>query len=187
MDTLKFVPRFTIESCQGLFGKLKWDYKQLESDWTSPYTTFNFVITAYHLYHDWIIKAGTEEQKLRRNNLPAKGKLLFNIWRDVTNATKHWELNEHSQKQQVVNNITGPLIGDWDSFLFTGPVYYVRVGDALPSLPELCEVTLKCFEWILEGELPEKLQLLERNLEIVFRTFSKRDEQELISDVNGSY
>lgn len=182
----KMVPRLPIDSCEALFEKLKWERQQLEGDWTSPYTTFNFVVTAYHLYKDWIKQAATAEQKLRWQNLPEKGKLLFDVWRDITNATKHWELNKQSKEHQVVDKITGPLIGDWDSFLFTGPVYYVRVGNALPSLPELSAVTIRCFEWILEGETPEKLLLLEQNLEVVFRTLSESDEQELISDVNGS-
>lgn len=186
MDTLKFVPRLAINSCQALFEKLKWDYKQLESDWTSSYTTFNFVVTAYHLYNDWIISAGTEEQRLRRNNLPAKGKLLFNIWRDITNATKHWELNKNSQKSQVVSEITGPIIGDWSAFLFHGPVLYVRVGEALPSLPELAGVTINCFNWILEGEESTQLSLLNSILDIIFRPLTKNEQRELINDVNGA-
>jgi hypothetical protein len=182
----KMVPRLPIDSCEALFDKLKWERQQLENDWTSSYTTFNFVVTAYHLYRDWIKRAGTNEQKLRLQTLPAQGKLLFDVWRDITNATKHWELNDRSQSLQVVNDITGPIIGDWDSFLFTGPVFYVRVGAALPSLPELASATIGCFTWILEDGTNSQLALLEETLEMVFRPLSESQEQELISDVNGT-
>ena len=62
MLTPKMIPRLPIDSCEALFEKLKWDFQQLEKDWTSPYTTFNFVVTAYHLYQDWIKRAGSHEQ-----------------------------------------------------------------------------------------------------------------------------
>lgn len=186
MATQKFVPRLPIDTCEALFEKLKWDHKQLEADWASPYTTFNFVITAYHLYQDWIEKSGTDEQKNRRNNLPDKGKLLFKMLRDITNATKHWELNEKSQKLQVVKEITGPIIGDWSAFLFNGPIFYVRVGDALPSLPELAGLTINCFKWLLEGEESQDLASLVYQLDVIFHSFTKREQKYLIEDINGS-
>lgn len=182
----KMVPRLPIDSCEALFEKLKWERQQLEGDWTSSYTTFNFVVTAYHLYKDWIKRAGSSEQKLRLQNLPEKGKLLFDVWRDITNAVKHWELNERSKEQQVVNDITGPIIGDWGSFLFHGPVFYVRVGEALPSLPELTAATISCFTWILEGEEATQLAVMNKILEFTFTPLSKNEQQQLIDDVNGT-
>ena len=65
-------PRIPIDTCEGLFEKLKWDYKQLEEGWTE-YRTFNFIVTAYHLYADWINSAGTREQKQRKNKLSEQG------------------------------------------------------------------------------------------------------------------
>ena len=162
-------PRLPIDSCEALFEKLKWDYIQLENDWSSSYCTFNFVVTAYHLYQDWIKQAGTAEQKRRLANLPENGKLLFNVWRDVTNATKHWQLNERSQNQRVVNEVSGPVVGDWYSYFVAGPVLYVRVGDALPSLCELAEITIWCFKWLLGGEEDFEFAALVRRLELVFR------------------
>lgn len=185
MLTPKMVPRLPIDSCEALFEKLKWDFQQLEKDWTSPYTTFNFVVTAYHLYQDWIKRAGSHEQRLRRSQLPETGKLLFNIWRDLTNATKHWELNDYSKQQQVVNDITGPITGDWYAFLISGPVFYIRVGGALPSLPELAQATISCFDWILTGENAIELAKLEAILNVIFKSFSKEEEQKLFGELNG--
>jgi len=165
------IPRLPIGSCEALFEKLKWDYALLEKDWSSSYCTFNFVITAYHLYQDWIKRAGTDEQKKRKAKLPGNGTLLFEVWRDITNATKHWELNERSQSQslQVVNEISSPQIGDWYAYLVAGPVIYVQVGSARPSLPELALATIVCFKWLIEGEHSFALADLERQLALVFR------------------
>ncbi|KON79385.1 hypothetical protein PA01_12635 [Azoarcus sp. PA01] len=168
------VPRLPIDSCEALFEKLKWEYMQLEKDWSSSYCTFNFVVTSYHLYQDWIKRAGTDEQKQRKAKLPEYGRLLFKVWRDITNATKHWELNERSQSQQVVNDVSGPQIGDWYAFLIAGPVIYVQVGDARPSLAELAQATIWCFKWLIDGEQSFALAILEQQLELVFRPLNSR-------------
>lgn len=167
-------PRLPIDSCEALFEKLKLDFVQLEKEWSSPYCTFNFVVTAYHLYQDWLKRAGTAEQKKRRAQLPENGKLLFEVWRDITNASKHWELNERSQNQQIVNEVSAPQIGDWYAYLVAGPVIYVQVGETRPSLPELAQVTIWCFKWLIEGEHSFALSDLQRQLQLVFRPIESR-------------
>jgi len=144
-------PRIPIDSCEGLFEKLKWDYQQLQEGWTE-YRTFNFVVTAYHLYADWIDSAGTRTQRQRKNKLPEQGKLLFFALRDITNSSKHWELDAKGQQKQVVSGVSQPQISDWYAYLVAGPVLYVSVGLARPSMPELASLTLECFDWILQGE-----------------------------------
>jgi hypothetical protein len=145
-------PRIPLNSCSALLEKLKWDYAQFEHGWTE-YRTFNFVITAYHLYGDWIKSIGTPSQKARKSTISGhrKGKLLFNTLRDITNATKHWELDEANKRRQVVSEVTSPQIADWYAFLIAGPVVYVTVGDARPSMPELADMTVKCLSWIVDG------------------------------------
>jgi hypothetical protein len=168
MSQQNSTPRLPIDSCEALFQKLKWDYIQLEKDWSSTYCAFNFVVTAYHLYQDWLPSAGSAEQKERRAALPDKGKLLFKVLRDITNATKHWELHARSQSQQVVSSVSTPQIGDWYAYLIAGPVSYVQVGDSRPSIIELAGVTIRCLKWLIEGEQSFPLNDLSRQLEIVF-------------------
>lgn len=169
MQESAVAPRLPINSCEALFEKLKWDYVQLENDWSSSYCAFNFVVTAYHLYQDWIKRAGTAEQKERLASFPEYGKVLFNVWRDVTNATKHWELNERSEKQRIVDEVSGPIVGDWYAYFIAGPVLYVRVGGALPSVFELAQVTIWAFQWLLGGDDAFECAALERQLNLVFR------------------
>lgn len=164
----KLAPRLPIDSCEALFEKLKWDYIQLEKEW-GTYCTFNFVLTAYHLYQDWIEKTGTAEQKQRKESLPENGNLLFKVWRDITNASKHWQLNQSSQSRQVVTSVSSLQIADWYAYFIAGPVIYIDVEEARPSLPELAQVTIWCFKWILEGEESFAFKDLKRQLDLVFR------------------
>ncbi|MEY4507082.1 MAG: hypothetical protein RL297_1660 [Pseudomonadota bacterium] len=167
MQQNKPSPRLPLDSCEALFEKLKWDYEQLSKEWSS-YCTFNFVITAYHLYHDWIDRTGTKEQRKRKAKLPENGQFLFKVWRDITNASKHWKLDRPSQDKQVVTAVSQPQIADWYAYFVTGPVIYVQVGDARPSLTQLADVTLLSFKWMIEGEESFLLSDLERQLELVF-------------------
>lgn len=161
-------PRIPIHTCEELFEKLKWDYQEFEKGWTE-YRTFNFVVTAYHLYQDWIKSAGTSSQKNRKNKLPRQGKLLFRVLRDITNASKHWELDEDSKNKQVVSGVSEPQIADAYAYFIAGPVLYISVDSARPSMPELASLALECFTWILQGEgLPFPIELTKR-LSNVFR------------------
>ena len=152
-------PRLPIDSCQGMLAKLKWDQQQFEGGW-DEYKTFNFVITAHHLFTDWIDSAGTRVQKNKRKSLPDQAKLIFSAWRDITNASKHWTLNSDSKKKQVVTEVTKPRIGDWHAYFITGPVIYVSIGAARPGLPQLANVTVRTLDWIINAEestFPEAL------------------------------
>jgi hypothetical protein len=181
----KSVPRLPIHTCEGLLEKLKWDHNELKNGWTE-YRTFNFIVTAYHLYADWIDRAGNDEQKKRKKELPDSAKLLFKVLRDITNATKHWTLNTGSQSRQVVSAVTSPQIADWYSYFIAGPVIYVTVGESRPSMPELADVTIKCFDWLLtESEAPFPTSL-EQQLLLVFRPVVTEDTSASLRDPNGA-
>lgn len=149
MTTSKSPPRLPLHTCADLFDKLKFDFEELKKDW-SEYRTFNFVVTAYHLYKDWIDAVGTSVTQRKKAQLPPQAQVLFNVWRDITNATKHWKLNAGSQSRQVVDGVSKPQIADWYSYFVAGPVIYVEVAGARPSLPELAYATMTCFEWLLD-------------------------------------
>lgn len=158
-------PRLPLNTCSDLLAKLNWEHQQLQASWDT-YRTFNFVITANHLYKDWIDKTGTDLQRLKKKNLPPLAIKLFKSWRDISNATKHWKLDRNGG--QVVTDVSEPIIGDWYAYFVAGPVIYVEVAGARPSLPELARVTLRCFEWLLsevEDPFPDQLRV---ELEMIF-------------------
>lgn len=146
--TTKAAPRVAIDTCEGLMEKLRWEISELEKGWTE-YRTFNFVVTAYHLYADWIEKTGHRQQRKNKGRLPASAKRLFNVLQDLTNASKHWSLDQASQAKQVVEGVSSPQIGDWYAYLIAGPVIYVTIDGARPSMPEIASLTMKCLDWIL--------------------------------------
>ena len=128
------------------------ELSSIKKEGWNEYRTFNFVVTAYHLYVDWIKHAGSPAQIARKEKLPPIGKKLFYTLRDITNASKHWQLDTRSQTKQIVKGVSTPEIGDYYAYFIAGPVMYVSVGKARPSIPELASITIECLEWILNGE-----------------------------------
>ena len=152
--------RIPLNGCSALFEKLKFDFEELKQG-PVEYKAFNFVITAYHLYQDWINAVGSTSAKIKKDNLPDSAKCLFNVWRDITNATKHWELNNSSLRRKVVEDVSNPVIADWHAYFISGPVIYVSVSGREISLSTLAEITIDCFEWILNDSksvFPEELK-----------------------------
>lgn len=168
MSSQKNAPRLPLHTCSDLFGKLQFDLEELGDDW-SEYKTFNFVITAYHLYQDWISATGTKNQRRKREKLPEKALLLFQVWRDITNATKHWKLNKDGQSKQVVDSVSERQIADWHSYFIAGPVIYIEVSGAKPSFPELANATIQCFSWFLDDSIDTFPNVLHEYLERIFR------------------
>lgn len=161
-------PRLPINTCEELFEKVKWDLQELQQGWTE-YRTFNFVVTAYHLYADWIDSVGTREQRQRKNALPTPGKKLFFVLRDITNASKHWHLDAQGERKKIVSDTSSPIIADWYAYFIAGPVIYVSVDNARPSLPEIAHATVKCLKWILDGGTGPFPSDLDKELNQVFR------------------
>lgn len=166
-------PRLGLHTCEDLLEKLRWELGLLEQQWDSEFIAFNFAITANHLYADWIKNAGSQAQRRRINQLPEAGEKLFAVWRDVANASKHWELDSKSRQKQVVSEVSQPQISDWYAYFIAGPVLYLTVEGAKPSLPELTAVTLKCFEWILESKDQDFPLDLAKTMNVVFHPLPK--------------
>lgn len=161
-------PRIPINTCEDLFEKLKWDYEELKLGW-HEYRSFNFVVTAYHLYADWFKSAGTLKQRQRLNKLPDSALTLFKTLRDITNASKHWKLDKDNKAKQIVTAVSPPVTAGWHAYLVTGPVTYITVGNARLSMPELACLTLECLTWILQGQPTDFPQELIDRLELVYR------------------
>lgn len=166
----KDAPRLGLHTCEDLLEKLRWEFRLLEKQWDNPYLAFNFAVTANHLFADWIKRIGNTEQRRRINRLPEIGKKLFFVWRDVANASKHWELDEKNKKKQIVSEVSEPEIADWYAYFISGPIIYITVEDAKPSLLELTTITLNCFEWILNSKEQNFPSELENSLKLIFRS-----------------
>lgn len=153
--------RFGLETCQDMYEKLKWEAQRLEVGW-SVYDTFNFVVTAHHLYVDWIKACGGPEAQEKKRSLPEPAKMVLQAIVDLANGNKHWKLeDEGSLKRQVVTKAHEPIIGDaYAYFIARGPMVYVEFGDYILSMRVLIDQVLGYFKWILEdGDIAFPLEL----------------------------
>jgi hypothetical protein len=141
-----------LENADDLFTKLQWEKGRLENGW-SVYDSFNFVVTAHHLYVDWLkIENGvTEISVAKRTQLPAEIKVVFQAAIDVSNGSKHWALtNKRSLENQVVTKIDGPVIADWWSYLIGGPMVYIDFDGYSTSMMEFSELIVGAMTWVFD-------------------------------------
>lgn len=151
---------------------MRWEYEQLEKHGWDEYRIFNFVVTAWHLYYDWIEKAGTVAQKGRRNIILKRKKkfgahMIFAALRDLTNASKHWTLKSDQDSPQVVASISDPQITNYHDYFFAGPVVNINIDEFNLSITEVARLAVGCMEWILNGDcsFPDDLK---KELQYVF-------------------
>lgn len=164
----KPAPRLPLESCEDLLEKVKWDHRQLKDDW-STYKTFDFVLSANHLYKDWIDKIGSKVQKRRKCKAGKNMKNIFHCIGDLANASKHWSLDKPNRERQIVDEVLPHVIADWNAYFLTGPVIYVDILGSRLSMPELTGITLKCLDWLVHGEEGLDAASLELEIEQLFQ------------------
>ena len=143
-------PRIPLHTTNDMFAKLQWEHDRLQNEW-SEYNSFNFVVTAYHLYEDWISAAGSYEERQRRKQLPAIARKLAHVLRDITNASKHWHLDPKGEAKRIVDDVLQPTIADWGAYFNTGPLLYIEVDGARLSMFDLSRLTVDTLQWIVHG------------------------------------
>ncbi|QJE02192.1 hypothetical protein HH212_21010 [Massilia forsythiae] len=149
----KSSPRLPLHTVEQLFEKLKYDESRLEQSW-SVYDTFNFVVTAHHLYIDWLQgkRGATAEQAHRAHNLSSEAKALFKAVTEVSNGTKHWELTDPKKKEsQIIDEVTPPCIDDYESYCF-GEMVHFRFNDYYISIFAASALIIGYFEWMIFGK-----------------------------------
>lgn len=143
-------PRLPLDTAEQMFDKLKWEEARLVESW-SVYDSFNFVVTAHHLWFDWLANVGTPEQRDRAHALPADAKMVFQAAADVSNGTKHWRMDRPgSKKRQVVSEVTEPICAGYDSYFF-GDMVHFEFGEYFMSMGELSALIMAYLEWIIYG------------------------------------
>jgi hypothetical protein len=145
-------PRLPLNNAEELFEKLKWEEARLLDGW-GIYDSFNFVVTAYHLYYDWIKcgKAATQSQSDRAKSLTQEPLDLFQAVADLANGSKHFILDHKGAKdRQVVTEVTDLTCAGWDSYIF-GDMVHIKFGIYFLSMSEMSALVMKYLEWIIEG------------------------------------
>lgn len=157
----KPITRLALDTPHDMFEKLKWEEARLVESW-SVYDSFNFIVTAHHLYVDWLKSdSASADQIARKAELPQGAKDVFRAVIDVSNGSKHWKMtNKHSLEAQVIVKMERPVIGCWFAYFQNKPMAYFDFSGYSLSMAELSAFVVHYFEWILSGDgLPFPVEL----------------------------
>jgi hypothetical protein len=152
-------PVFGIDSSVAMFEKLKHESSRLQKGW-HPYDAFNFLVTAWHLFHDWPISDDSRalcRMKRHRKRLPHEMNFTLNIVRDLANGSKHFQLDPTSAENRLVEEVhTGDEVG-WYEYYFHEDLPAVTVeGDWYFSIRVLHNLIMRYFEWVFDDSTPVK-------------------------------
>jgi hypothetical protein len=152
-------PVLGISSSQDLFEKLRHESRKLEDGW-HPYDAFNFLVTAWHLFHDWKkceAPSALSRQKRHENKLPPSMIMVLDTVRDLVNGSKHFQLNlESASKRRVEEVHTGAEVG-WYQYFFHEDVAGVTVDvHWYFSIRTLHNFLMAYFEWVFDDSTPVK-------------------------------
>lgn len=145
--------RLPINTAEEMFEKLKWEETRLVETW-SVYDSYNFIVTAHHLFEDWICKgyACTVEQQHRAQNLPSEAKCVFDAVKDISNGSKHFKLTQNSSlKNQIVTEVTESGCFGYDSYV-EGDMVHFAFSEYFVSMGELSALVMRYMAWIIDGE-----------------------------------
>lgn len=147
---------FGINDCYDLHNKLKFESDRLENNW-NVYDFFNFIITSWHLYNDWLRKKDKIRPKWairKKTKIPKEMMQVINATRDLANGSKHMELNDKSTAKKVIDVIHPPEIRDWYSYFIAGPQIGISIGQSYYSMADLRNLIMSYFDWIFDDSVP---------------------------------
>lgn len=149
----KEITRLALDTPQDMFEKLKWEEERLVESW-SIYDSFNFIVTAHHLYVDWLKpESASAEEIARKLALPQGAKDVFRAVIDVSNGSKHWKMtNRKSLEEQVIVKMQRPVIGCWFAYYENKPMAYFDFSGYSLSMAELSAFVARYFDWIFSDE-----------------------------------
>ncbi|EPP5339795.1 hypothetical protein CGK32_23845 [Vibrio parahaemolyticus] len=153
-----------IETVHELREKLKFERQRVTQSY-HPYDFFNFVVTAWHLHHDWIKNDKQNRPNLfykKVNQAPPQMKELVNATRDLANGSKHFRLDKPNDEKKVLTEVHKPEIRDHFTYVF-GPQPGISVANAYYTIGELVDILDEYFEWLFDDltpadSFPDKLQ-----------------------------
>lgn len=152
-------PVFGISNSADLFEKLKRDSLNLCTDW-NPYDAFNFLITAWHLHHDWVKSDhpnALSRIKRRKVNLPKEMNLVLDIIKDLGNGSKHFKLDpEPASKRQVSEVHTGSEVGWYEYFFHENLPAVTANGNWYFSIRVLHNIVMRYFYWVFDDTSDSK-------------------------------
>lgn len=149
--------KIKLESCEDMHQKLQFEYERLKTNNWHEYDLFNFLVTTWHLFHDWVKNDKAAKRDVlnkKKNNTPPDMMVVVNIARDLTNGSKHYKLDAKSDKKKVVQDISDPEIRDWYSYFVSGPQPGVSSDKHYFSVPVLVDLLHQYMNWLFDDSIP---------------------------------
>jgi hypothetical protein len=141
--------------------KLKREGERLEGDW-NPDDAFNFFVTAWHLYNDWMRESETGRthlavQKVQRRNLPLEMQEVIDAVRDIANGSKHYRLDLPDAKKRVIQETyDGETDSYWAYFHRERMPGFATSSGYEFSTRKLRNFMLAYFDWAIDDSVPLK-------------------------------
>ncbi len=157
---------FGFNSAHDVFEKLKRDAIKLKENHRSKDECFNFSITAWHLYHDWM-KYDTRLSQLAKNKHEESElamKPMIHALEVLANSNKHISVRNN---QNVIDTKYGEVV-DWYTY-FKGDFPTIITDTAEYPFWKLQEILIEYFEWVFDEN--ETKVILKQNLLIEIYKF----------------
>jgi hypothetical protein len=150
-------PVLGIYSSKDMFEKLKYESLRLQKNWQNPYDSFNFLVTAWHLFNDWPKsddRHNLSRIKRQKNQLPSEMRLVLDITRDLTNGGKHFMLDPKAAKNRRVDVVhTGNEMDYYEYFFHEDlPAVTVETHWYL-SIRILHNILIHYFTWVFNDSI----------------------------------
>lgn len=157
------IAKFGLKTPSDLFEKLKYDAELLlrrrkenfEEQRLEEFEAFNFFVTAWHLYHDWLKKGTSPDKPKHAIEKIAVANSAFkeikDVLRDIANGSKHFEL------QDPAKVIVGEReTSSWFSY-FYGPQFPIDTKSFHFLMYELVLLVMAYFKWIFDDTKPVEM------------------------------
>lgn len=159
MKFMSKTAKFGLTTPYDLYAKLKYDADLLlhrrkrnaEERRLEEFEAFNFFVTAWHLYKDWLQGSSLDKPKYSLEKINAATSSFIEIKdviRDIANGSKHFELKESAK---VV--VGDREISSWYSYFF-GPQFSINTKSFHFLMYELAGLIMDYFEWVFNDSQP---------------------------------
>lgn len=138
-----------------MFLKLHYEGHKVGEE-CEPYDCFNFFVTAWHIYDDWLLKDINRPQLALEKKGRTTGAMLKLLlaFKNLTDGSKHMILDNGKYNKRVVKSVTQPIIGDWLSYFTNTPRVYISVENSIYSMWDIRYLTIHYFSWIFDDNIP---------------------------------
>lgn len=149
---------FGFNSAKDVYEKLIRDGKKLDDNPRSKDECFNFAVTAWQLYDDWLknddsmsslAKAKYKNAKIHMND-------MMRGLASVANSSKHmylWKSLRNKPNFNVVD-VVYEDVTDWYKFFFA-PFPTIVTKDAKYNLWKIKQILMEYFQWVFDDSVPE--------------------------------